>query len=221
MLLIMVSSSSSIIAEDFQQSKGSFDHERLEELKSSKTYNYDREIEESESWLAKIFKPIAKFFSNFFGGLGILGSALAYIAITIIVLLLIAAIVFVASDGTMFRKAPKESALSMTNDIEDIKEMDLSVALNKALEAGDFRLATRYLYLIILKDLDAKKLIQWEIKKTNYDYVNELKAPKLRDGLRFVTMAFEYVWYGEIPMDSSRYDILKQDFDNFKSKVGS
>ncbi|MGL6037559.1 MAG: DUF4129 domain-containing protein, partial [Soonwooa sp.] len=61
-----------------------------------------------------------------------------------------------------------------------------------------------------------RKLIDWNIEKTNRDYCRELKNDDQKTQLNRLTYIFENVWYGEIELDQSRYESFKSYFNNFK-----
>ena len=54
---------------------------------------------------------------------------------------------------------------------EDINKMDFEKRINDAVNNRDYRLAVRLYYLKMLKLLSDKKIIDWQINKTNSAYV--------------------------------------------------
>ena len=96
---------------------------------------------------------------------------------------------------------------------ENIKQIDFDKLINEALTSNNFRLATRYLYLKSLKALANKHKIEWHFEKTNSDYLNEIKDSKLKALFKRVSYIYDYVWYGEFPIDEISFNKNKDEFN--------
>lgn len=96
---------------------------------------------------------------------------------------------------------------------EDIKQIDFDKLVKDALKSNNYRLATRYLYLKSLKVLANKKTIEWHFEKTNTDYINEIKDHKLKTLFKRVSYIYDYVWYGEFPIDEVSFKKNQDDFN--------
>lgn len=88
---------------------------------------------------------------------------------------------------------------------ENVHELDLEQLLKEALARGDFRLALRLNFLIIIKLLSQKGHIRWAKEKTNWEYYAELKDRLIADQFREIVNSFEGFWYGEHPLDIRQY----------------
>jgi len=91
--------------------------------------------------------------------------------------------------------------------------------LKEALDAGDIRLAIRYLYLKGLMALDNRKLIKMRSWKTGADYVQELSgegrsAP--RSAFVRLKQVFDYTWYGEFEPDASDLQLCREIVDELQ-----
>jgi hypothetical protein len=91
----------------------------------------------------------------------------------------------------------------------------LPALISQAEHDGDFRLASRYRYLLLLQDLHARQLIRMHSELTNWDYVNQLGNNPLNDRFRFLTIAYDYIWYGEFQPSAQQYESLKKKFESF------
>lgn len=98
-------------------------------------------------------------------------------------------------------------------------ESDFDVMIRQALQAGNYRLAVRYLYLQTLHKLADKKLVELAVDKTNYQYVQEIGQPALRNDFASLTLSYEYVWYGEFMIDNSIYHQIENGFTGFNRKI--
>ncbi|NRD20463.1 hypothetical protein HNV08_10430 [Winogradskyella eckloniae] len=96
---------------------------------------------------------------------------------------------------------------------ENIEHIDFDQLISNALKAKNYRLATRYLYLKSLKSLAHKNIIEWHFEKTNTDYLNEIKDSQLKPLFKRVSYIYDYVWYGEFPIDEASYNKNKADFN--------
>ncbi|MCT4628265.1 hypothetical protein [Winogradskyella sp.] len=96
---------------------------------------------------------------------------------------------------------------------ENIEQIDFDKLIKQALKENNYRLATRYMYLKSLKALAHKKTIEWHYDKTNNDYLNEIKDLKLKTLFKRVSYIYDYVWYGEFPIDKERFNKNKDDFN--------
>lgn len=115
----------------------------------------------------------------------------------------------------LWRGEAAKVAVPYSESLEDIHGIDFDAEVEKALAQHNYRLAVRLLYLKCLKQLNDKKLIQWEIDKTNTAYLYELKNGEQRQIFSVLTNRFEYVWYGNFPINKQAFtdiDLLFQDF---------
>lgn len=91
--------------------------------------------------------------------------------------------------------------------------------LKEALDAGDMKLAIRYLYLKGLMALDNRKLIKIRSWKTGADYVQELSAEGRNEShSAFVRLkqVFDYTWYGEFEPDATDLQLCRQIVDQLQ-----
>lgn len=102
---------------------------------------------------------------------------------------------------------------------EDLTQIDLQALIDKALKQGDYRLAVRYMFLKSLKELSGKQLIQWHFEKTNNDYLGELTTPDLKKEFKTVSRLYDYIWYGEFPIDRARFAKAKVRFDQLHKTI--
>lgn len=101
----------------------------------------------------------------------------------------------------------------------DIAAMDFDRLIDEAMQAGDFRRAVRLHYLRVLQTLTARGLIDWQIDKTNEEYVAELTEDALRSSFAELTRRFEYVWYGDFPLDEAAFARTSSLFAKFENDL--
>lgn len=105
-------------------------------------------------------------------------------------------------------------------EIEDITEANYDKLRNDAISNQKYALAVRYGYLKALQMLTNKEMINFKPSKTNTDYFAEL-APKKAVQKQFgeISLAFEYVYYGDFELNKSRFERINNDFEKFYTKI--
>lgn len=119
----------------------------------------------------------------------------------------------------LFGKRRKEDEVPYSEFIENIHDINFDEAIAKALEEKNYRLAVRLLYLRSLKELNDAGLIHWRMEKTNLAYLNELENPDYKKIFNALTVRFEYVWYGEFPINSEIFQNISSMFKEFNNKL--
>ena len=108
------------------------------------------------------------------------------------------------------------------NDLEDKPmESDLERFLRQAIETGNFKLAVRIYYLMVLKGLQDKGLIVWKKNKTNFDYLIEVAQHPQFQQLNQSTLIYEYIWYGDRQIAEPQFKSISISFLRLIEKIGS
>ncbi|MEJ7609865.1 MAG: DUF4129 domain-containing protein [Ferruginibacter sp.] len=97
---------------------------------------------------------------------------------------------------------------------------DYRALSRKAALAGDYRSATRYLFLVTLQQLDEKELIRFAPDKTNSMYLQELPAAK-RNAFARISLYYEYSWYGNIPLQQETFEGIAVQFNAFLNTLNN
>ena len=100
---------------------------------------------------------------------------------------------------------------------ENLNEVNFETLIEDALKEKNYRLATRYLYLKSLKLLTNKDIIEWHFDKTNSEYLNEIKNENTKSVFKRISYIYEYVWYGEFPIDEAIYNKNIFDFEKINT----
>jgi len=99
--------------------------------------------------------------------------------------------------------------------VEEENASDPDSLLRIAIRNGNYRLAVRYLYLQSLQRLSEKKFIEINSNKTNYEYVMEVRRHKFANEFASLTLQYEYVWYGEYPVNEKLFEQIQGSFTQF------
>lgn len=195
-----------------------FDKEAISNYKEQKEFQYD-EIGQQQLSLWD------KFWLWFWGIIGELFQGAAsnifsrYIFIGLGVALIIFIVVKVIGAEKIFAKKSKETILPYDVITENIHEIDYEQELQRLVAERKFRLAVRLLYLRALKKLSDAEIIQWQPDKTNYNYLMEISKPELRNDFSQLTLQFDYIWYGDFPIDEVKFDPIEQSFNQFNNQI--
>jgi hypothetical protein len=127
-------------------------------------------------------------------------------------------IMYLANNNvSLFRKANKVIGTDRESDIEteNIFEINYQKEIDKAVNNSNYRLAVRLMFLRALKNLSDKKVIEYKQDRTNFDYLLQLHSTKYYDDFFRLTRSYEYSWYGQFDVDSGKFPLIKNDFENF------
>ncbi len=150
------------------------------------------------------------------------GSSLSLLWDIIFYTLIGAALVYVifrltgTSFGGLFGRAGRR-AVETTLFEENIHELDFNALIDEAVQQQQYRKALRLLYLRSLKELSDGNYIHWSMDKTNREYLSELPAGELRKSFEQLTLLFEYIWYGDFPVDRPLFDRSHDLFRDFST----
>lgn len=105
--------------------------------------------------------------------------------------------------------------------LETLKRDELDEALRSAVQARAFRLAVRIYYLIIVRELSARRFIHWHPEKTNRQYLVEMSEHPLQPLFAQSTRTYERVWFGEESLSGSRFPEIESGFQNLITRIAS
>ncbi|TAI48271.1 DUF4129 domain-containing protein [Flagellimonas allohymeniacidonis] len=195
----------------------SFD-KNLSEKYTGSEFDYDVKTGESQNLLARFLNWIFSGLNDLFGihippNISVILEYLIYGLMGLLVIYLITRFLINEKFSSIFTKKAN-SILDIDLSEQHIESLDLDELMRSALKSRDFRLAVRYQYLKILKQLSQKHIIDWHFEKTNSDYEREIKDTRLKSGFREVSYLYENIWYGEQPINEGQYEMTQQRFTN-------
>ncbi len=110
-------------------------------------------------------------------------------------------------------------AITAENLDHYLHETDLDRFLAEALQQQNYPLAIRIYYLQIVKRLSETGAIRWSMEKTNRDYLREMSGHAQGSAFRRLTQQYEWVWYGNAPLDAARFSVAQADFVAFSQQL--
>jgi len=216
-----------VIIDDSQIETHEINEEHLETYKADKDFIYV-EIVEEESFFDKALRWIKNLIRDFFewafgvdaatGILKFIFNVLPYLILAFLIFLLIKFFVNVNSNAIASGQLSKAS-VTFTEDEQIIKNEDINALINDAIKQKNYRLAIRYYYLLSLKYLSEKQLIDWLPQKTNEDYIAEIQKNTLQTDFKDATRIYDYVWYGEFAIDELKFNSLKSSFETLNNSI--
>ncbi len=195
----------------------------LKKYTNDPEFNYHTDIKQ-ESWWDRFWEWLWHIIENLFGGSTSTKSQsaslpLKYVLLVLIAGLLVYVITKILGVENIFNRDSKYIGLPYTESLENINEIIFDDEIEKAVAAHNYRLAVRLLYLRSLKQLNDAHLISWQLEKTNSTYLNELANNEQKQSFGILTRQFEYVWYGDFPVDGQLFQNINASFTNFKKML--
>jgi hypothetical protein len=197
----------------------SFDNKALQDFKRNKDFQYDRLVEPPKSIWERFWDWVWWQITQIMRtkkGRTTVWSALILFGVVAIVFFVVK--VMGMSKGGLFARS-SGSDLPYTSTNEDIYRIPFDEAINNAIDNRNFRLAIRLLYLQSLKNLSDKGYIDWQINKTNNDYISEVLGKPWQSLFKKLTYNFEYSWYGEMNVPEDDFKNLQLQFQQFNSQL--
>lgn len=193
-----------------------FDQSALKPYRDNPAYNYKELVYEESIWKRRFRSFINSLTRS--SGKGQSNKIVRYI---LLVLSAIALYLTLRKThlSTFFRPKSKkiaEVALLDISESEESFEEKLAIAESQK----DYISATRWLYLLSLKRLNEKNIIEWKPEKLSSDYIQEVKDQVHRQKITALTRAFNHVFYGHKRPTENQYNQIKSEFLDLKSILG-
>lgn len=123
------------------------------------------------------------------------------------------------SNVRLFRSSRSIEKEESDVETDDIFTIPYQKEIDKAVGAGNYRLAVRLLFLRLLRQLSEKNMIQYTQDRTNFDYLLQVQHTPWYQHFFRLTRHYEYVWYGRFGIDRDKFDAIKSDFASFERQL--
>lgn len=200
--------------------------EELTDKYSGNDYIYERTVEQSgwwtrfKQWLSDLFQ---KLFNLSGDGQASSFTEVALKIFYVVVFLLVVYFIFRAiinKEGTwVFGKSSEKNIVPVTDIENNIHVADFKSLIEIAESENNYRLAVRYYYLWLLRSLTNAQLIDYDVEKTDSDYLYELQSKTNRDQFSYTSYLYNYIWYGEFDVNTQQFDKAKHAFTTFINNV--
>ncbi len=200
--------------------------ENLKGIYTGEEFVYDRTVE-SSGWWTRFKLWLSAFLQKFFEMKGEgQSSELTDLVLKIgavVIFLLVIFFVFKAvmnSEGKWVFGKGSDKNIFPVNDIEaNIHVTDFKALIASAEAEQQYRLAIRYYYLWLLKDLTHAEIIEYDVEKTNSDYQNEITSKSIKDQFSYTSYLYNYIWYGEFDVNEIEFIKAKEAFIQFLKSI--
>ncbi|MEL7342752.1 MAG: DUF4129 domain-containing protein [Bacteroidota bacterium] len=211
-----------VVADSGYVSLRYFDDAQRQEYLDDDDFLYDRRpVNQDEGVWRRILRSIQHWWNQLFADSSplwirilVYGCMLAFVIGTLLY-------VFQVKIGGIFGRSAKQISVDFAEMPTDIHALDFDSLVQEAVNAGEYRKAVRLLYLESLKILSSRGWIDWQINKTNHDYQLELQSTPVALPFDDLTLHYEHVWYGDFPIDATRYHRIEQIFRNFQIRLSN
>jgi hypothetical protein len=186
--------------------------EYIDHFKTDRNFIFDQAQKPLQKWRLRFWYWLVRILARIFSNNGFA----VFFRYFFFVLLLFFLIYKIADSRyhNIFSRSHQKIAVRLNEVQENINELDLDAEIEAFLQQKNFRSATRFLYLKLLKLLSQKSLIEWSPEKTNHDYVNELNGSHYQPLFKQLSFIYEYVWYGHFDPDNSQFEPINENFQN-------
>ncbi|MGD1945288.1 MAG: DUF4129 domain-containing protein [Croceivirga sp.] len=197
--------------------------ENLSKKYIGKEFNYDIKTGESQNLLSRFFNWLNGWLGDTFGidispeVFTILKWLIYIIMGGLIIYLIIRLLINERFEAIFTKKAKTIHDIELTE--QHIEQVDFDRLLSDAINEKNYRLAVRYHFLRFLKNLSKQEIIEWHFEKTNADYRSEIQEPRLKGGFTSLAYVYDYIWYGEQPIDETRFQQVKLKFDTMNQMI--
>jgi len=204
-----------------------FNAEKIADLKTDPTFDYLKTVK-NDSWWTRFKSWVNTRYQQFTDWL--FGDYKAYEFVAVL-LKILPYLILGAFIGLLIwpfiRLIPASSLLDeqdapqvFLNDEENIvRSQNIKELIDNAINDGDYRLAVRYYYLQLLRQLNQKKLINYEFQKTNSEYLNEIKADNLQLQLKKVMRIYDFIWYGSFSLSEPDFHLAERNFQDLQTSI--
>lgn len=196
-----------------------FPSQQLDEYRQSSDFQYETDTGEALSWWDRLKNWFwEKIWQAIDYGAGT-GWGKAILILAVIGLIIYVAIKMAGVDKGWFLDKKNRNIPSFYTGEEDVHSINFDQAISEAVQQHNYKAAVRLWYLMTLKKLTDKGLINWKAGKTNHEYVRELMGSGYDSDFIQLTNNFEFCWYGKSSLNSSDYEIVQHHFSIFNQRL--
>ena len=190
--------------------------DNLKEKYSGQEFTYTEEPEKKKAKEEEKMPPPSPIGNALLNGfVFFMSSIFPYILAALVIFFIVKTFLGAESGFWNFKRNSKRSTKNLVFEEEKLQDTDLESFLKHAIENKQFRLAIRYYYLSVLKNLTTKKIISYHKDKTNTDYLFEIENAVIRKEFSYLSYVYSYVWYGEFPLDELTFITVENKYKSF------
>lgn len=191
-------------------------NDTIAKLKKLEEYHYPIEANNSERNISN-----TGFWNKLINALS--GETANYIIWTIIILFMIVVVILYAINNNIgvFVKRGKSIANKQQDELQfnNIFNIDYETEIIKATSNNNFNLAARLGFLRLLTQLSSKKIINYSIEKTNFDYQLQLINTNYYRLFLLAVNNYEYAWFSGNALNERQYKQVVNNYNNLELQL--
>jgi len=205
-----------------------FNTKHLQRYRDNSDFNYEVK-KQKPNFIMRIYKWLGRLAQKFlawlfgerqaFGIILYIFKVLPYLILLLTIFVLAKFFIKINRNNLTRGSSIKKGEIKVLDDETILETEDIDTLLQKAIADSNYRLAIRFEYLKILKQLSHYNLIDWQVQKTNLDYYNEINNSQLKPFFKESTHLYDCVWYGNFELDKGHYSAIKVTLDTFLNKL--
>jgi hypothetical protein len=191
----------------------------LNELNADKKLQYDKN-EKEKADRERDMRNRFGYLQAFIAGIFMLLNAYRWIIVIVIACALVGLLLYLLK-ARGFSFSFKKSEKAVVELAEEELDFDTyEQQIREAIAGNRFRLAVRLLYLQTLRLLADKEIISFSKEKTNAVYLRAMAQTKWYKTFANLTLDYEYIWYGEVPVNDAQFNVIHRHFSQFMNELG-
>jgi hypothetical protein len=152
------------------------------------------------------------------------GETLIKTLVIILGVLLLAFLIYYFLGGAGASNKRLQNKEELQADLEVIEQnltaANVETPLEKAIRTGEYRIAIRLYYLLVMQKLVQNGRIRWRKDKTNREYQYELAQQSFLPKFMVATLHYEKTWFGkEENITQDIFEHYKKTFDDLLSNI--
>lgn len=191
----------------------------------SEEFDYEPKAKQQTLW-DRFLAWLGKILSNLFSIGGESAISLASVILRVLAVVLIVVVIYLIVKSIMnkegqwiFGRGAAKRIITAEEIERNIQAADFEKLISETLAKGDQRLAVRYYYLWLLQKFSKRGIIEWDIEKTNSDYLYEIKNEGDKKDFAYLSYLYNYIWYGEFEVDEIQFDKAKTAFETTLKRI--
>ena len=205
----------------------SIDTDKLKDIKQTEDYQYKPQdikknfLEKIADWISAKWGELMEWIFGEKKGSKFVNLLIKYLPYLLLAIGILIIIRLLYRYDVFKRRAAQQNPpdIQLADDEKIVKSSNISELIKNAKAQNDHRMAVRYLYLNLLRQLDEREYIRFKKDKTNDDYIAEFKHQPLIPEFENLTYYYDFIWYGQYPLDEAFFSQIEQKFDHFLAQI--
>ncbi|POY41110.1 DUF4129 domain-containing protein [Flavobacterium alvei] len=192
--------------------------EFIYEFKTPEKNAWDR----FKEWLSDFFKNLFRFTDNKTATnfVDILLRVIAILIVVVVIYMIVKALM--NKEGQwIFGKNSDKKIINYDEIEKNLHLVDFEKLIQNSLKSDEKRLTIRYYYLWLLKKMSNNQIIEWDVEKTNSDYLYEIKDEAQKEDFAYLSYLYNNIWYGEFELDEATFTKARNAFEKSIKKINN